>query len=144
MTLRSWSYSPDCDLISSVRYVACVDRKLRKKEEQPVSTNTIFDVDEQPGDVWLQLSAVERAIMKFVRLAGDNVLTYALIAANMTMPRLPGDDKSDVISDRTVAKYCHRLECPPLELVQRCGKRSGIQLTAKGARLMRLLAKTDF
>ena len=115
-----------------------------RKKERPVTTDMNHDVENQLCDVWLQLSAVERAIMKFVRRAGDNVLTYALIAANMTVPRLPGDDKSDVISDRTVAKYCHRLECPPLELVQRCGKRSGIQLTAKGARLMRLLAKTDF
>jgi hypothetical protein len=69
------------------------------------------------------------------------VLTYSLIANNMEIPRLPGDDRSEIISDRCIAKHAHIMEAPPLELIQRAGERSGIQLTAKGARLMRLIAR---
>ena len=78
-----------------------------------MTTDMNHDVENQLCDVWLQLSAEQRAILKFVRLGReDNMLTYALIAANMTVPRLPGDDKSDIISDRCIAKYAHLLKAP--------------------------------
>jgi hypothetical protein len=97
--------------------------------------------EEQLLDTWYQLLAEQRAMMKFIWAKGDAVITYNLISANMVLPRLPGDDKSEVVSDRTIAKYSHPLEEPPLELTRRLGKRSGIQLTAVGVRLMRLIAK---
>jgi DNA-binding Xre family transcriptional regulator len=142
MSLRSWLYFSDFGLISSSRKrcVCCLGSFI-KQEEQAMTANQVCVFNEdQPLELWFQLLAEQRAILKFVRRAGDNVLTYALIAANMTIPRLPGDDKSEIISDRSIAKYCHILECPPWELIQRPGKRSGIQLSAKGACLMRLLA----
>ena len=97
--------------------------------------------EEELSDLWLQLCAEQRAILRFVYRHGNSVLTYSLIADNMEIPRLPGDDRSEIISDRTLAKHAKTLEAPPLELIRRAGERSGIQLSAKGARLMRLIAR---
>jgi hypothetical protein len=99
------------------------------------------DDEDDLRQLWRQLTPEQRSILRFIWKEGDNVLNYALIAANMTVPRLPGDDKSEFISDRTIAKYSEFLKKPPLELIQRSGKHSGIQLTARGVRLMRLVAK---
>jgi hypothetical protein len=99
------------------------------------------DDEDDLRQLWRQLTPEQRSILRFIWKEGDNVLNYALIAANMTVPRLPGDDKSEFISDRTISKYSDLLRKPPLELIQRSGKHSGIQLTARGVRLMRLVAK---
>jgi hypothetical protein len=115
--------------------------KQRIQVESPVNIASDRESEDRLLDLWYQLLAEHRAMMKFIWAEGDSVINYALIAANMTMPRLPGDDRSEVVSEKTTAKYGKTLMEPPLQLLRRSGKRSGIMFTAKGARLMRLVAK---
>jgi len=124
--------------------------KQRIQVERPVNIELDHEGEDRLLDLWLPLSALQRAILRLLYRHGDCEITYALIAANIGVPRLPGDDSDDsesdtddIVSDRTVAKYCKILEGPPLELVQRPGKRSGLRLTARGARLMRFIARED-
>jgi hypothetical protein len=103
-----------------------------------------WDDKDELRQIWLELSPEQRAILKFIRLRRDSVLTYLVIADNLIVPRLPGDSKSESMSDRTVAKHCLPMLPPPLSLIRRRGDRSGIQLTDKGNRLVRLHAAKDF
>jgi len=101
--------------------------------------------DDELRQIWVQLAVEQRAILKLIRRAGDTVLTYKVISSNLVLPRLPGDGRrTEIISDRTVAKHCQPMEIPPLSLIRRASERSAIQLTAKGDRLVRLHSRKDF
>lgn len=107
-----------------------------------MTTALAQDGDYELRELWPQLAAVLRRVLKCVSRNGDCHLNYSIISNNIEMPCLPGTGTSKFVSEKTVAKYCHMLEQPPLSLIQRMGKRGCIGLTARGARLMRLVEST--
>jgi hypothetical protein len=104
-----------------------------------MASTTGWDDEDELRKIWLMLKVQQRAILKFMKDAGDRILNYRAIAMNLEWPRMPGDVReSDLISDRTVSKHCKPMECPPLSLIQKDSERSSIQPTYKGDRIVRL------